>query len=277
MIDAHFHAWSVARGDYGWLTPELGRIYRDITVGDWQLLAAREGVQGGVLVQAAPTAAETQYLLQLAQSHPRVLGVVGWIDMLASDAVAQVRHLAMQPLIKGLRPMLQDLPEPDWILQPAISPVLEAMADAGLVFDALITPVHLPHIVTVAERHPDLTIVIDHGAKPVMTPEATRAWHQSMQTVARQTDPRRVYCKLSGLWTQAPAGSDCSVVTAWCASLLDSFGPARLIWGSDWPVLELAGDYARWREVSLQVLGHCSEAEKAAVLGGNARHVYQLK
>lgn len=276
MIDAHFHAWSLARGDYGWLTPALAPIYRDVRVTDWQVLAQAQGIQGGVLVQAAPTAAETQFLLAQARAHPEVLGVVGWLDMLAPDAVAQVAQLAREPLLKGLRPMLQDLPDPDWILQPAITPVLQAMAQWGLVFDALITPAHLSGIATVIERHPDLTVVIDHGAKPTMAPGVTADWARAMDALARTTDPARVVCKMSGLWTQAEPASDGDVVRPWCASLLQSFGPHRLLWGSDWPVLELAGSYERWRMVSLAVLQDCTETERAAVLGGNARRIYRL-
>ena len=190
MIDAHFHAWQLARGDYGWLTPELAPIYRDVQVSDWQTHARDWGIAGGVLVQAAPTAEETAYLLQQAQRHPEVLGVVGWIDMLAADALAQVAHCAALPLLKGLRPMLQDLDDPDWILQPAIQPVLAAMARHGLVFDALIQPVHLPRMLALTQAHPDLTVVVDHGAKPVIDPQALPHWAQAMAQLARQSDPQ---------------------------------------------------------------------------------------
>ncbi len=276
MIDAHFHGWQLARGDYGWLTPELAPIYRDVSVADWQQQAQAWGVSGGVLVQAAPTAQETQFLLQQAQANPAVLGVVGWIDMLAPDAVEQVAQCATKPLLKGLRPMLQDLSDPDWILQPAIQPVLSAMARYGLVFDALIKPVHLPRILALTQAHPDLTVVVDHGAKPVIEASAMDAWGEAMTQLARQTDPAKVVCKLSGLWTEAPAGQPVEVVRPWCEALLAIWGPQRLLWGSDWPVLELAGSYAAWRALSWGVLAHFSEHEKSAVWGDNARRIYRL-
>jgi L-fuconolactonase len=276
MIDAHFHAWQLARGDYGWLTPELAPIYRDVHVSDWQTHARAWGITGGVLVQAAPTAEETAYLLQQAQRHPEVLGVVGWIDMLAADALAQVAHCAALPLLKGLRPMLQDLDDPDWILQPAIQPVLAAMARHGLVFDALIQPVHLPRMLALTQAHPDLTVVVDHGAKPVIDPQALPHWAQAMAQLARQSDPARVVCKLSGLWTEAPKGQPVQAVRPWCEALLAIWGPQRLLWGSDWPVLELAGAYDAWRELSLEVLAPLTAPERQAVLGGNARRIYQL-
>jgi len=276
MIDAHFHCWQLARGDYGWLTPELAPIYRDVQVADWQQHAQAWGVTGGVLVQAAPTAQETAFLLQQAQANPAVLGVVGWIDMLAPDAMEQVAHCAAQPLLKGLRPMLQDLSDPDWILQPAIQPVLRAMAQSGLVLDALIKPVHLPRILALTQAHPDLTVVVDHGAKPLIEATAMSAWAESMAQLAHQTNPDKVVCKLSGLWTEAPAGQPVEVVRPWCEALLTIWGPQRLLWGSDWPVLELAGSYADWRRWTTDLLREWSPQEQADVLGGNARRIYRL-
>ena len=132
-IDAHFHCWQLARGDYGWLTPAQAPIYRDVTVSDWRAESAPLGVSGGVLVQAAPTEAETHFLLAQADAHPQVLGVVGWVDWLAPDAPARIAALARHPKLKGLRPMLQDIADPAWILQPLLARALQAMADTGLV------------------------------------------------------------------------------------------------------------------------------------------------
>jgi L-fuconolactonase len=180
-------------------------------------------------------------------------------------------------MLKGLRPMLQDLSDPDWILQPAVQPVLSAMARCGLVFDALIKTVHIPRILALTQAHPDLTVVVDHGAKPVIDTAAMDDWAQAMTQLARATDPAKVVCKMSGLWTEAPAGQPVEVVRPWCEALLTIWGPQRLLWGSDWPVLELAGSYAAWRELSLSVLAHLPEQEKNAVLGGNARRIYRLE
>ncbi|WP_322991662.1 amidohydrolase family protein [Limnohabitans sp.] len=276
MIDAHFHCWQLARADYGWLTSDLAPIYRDVAVADWQQQALAWGVNGGVLVQAAPTAQETTFLLQQAHDNPCVLGVVGWIDMLAPDAVDQVAQCAAQPMLKGLRPMLQDLSDPDWILQPAIQPVLSAMAQSGLVFDALIKPVHIPRILKLTQAHPDLTVVVDHGAKPVIDALAMDAWAQSITQLARETHPDRVVCKMSGLWTEAPKGQPVEAVRPWCEALLAIWGPQRLLWGSDWPVLELSGTYGAWRKLTLEVLSKLSAHEKNAVLGDNARRTYRL-
>lgn len=286
MIDAHFHCWQLARNDYGWLTPALAPIYRDVRVADWAAHAQTHGILGGVLVQAAPTQAETHFLLDQARQHPMVLGVVGWVDMLAPDAVQQVQTwAATEPWLKGLRPMLQDLPDTEWILQAQVQPVLHAMARCGLVLDALVQPRHLPVLARLLAQHPTLRVVIDHGAKPqIDVPLAESrhmaAWAEGLHALAQCSDPGRVMCKLSGLWTEAAhhlgTGVACEVVQPWCEALLRIWGPERLLWGSDWPVLELAGSYATWREVSCRVIATCSDAQQALILGGNARRIYTL-
>lgn len=275
MVDAHFHAWQLARGDYGWLTPALAPIYRDVAVGDWQAHASAHGIAAGVLVQAAPTRAETQQLLAWAEAHPAVQGVVGWEDFAAADAPARIHALAQHPRLKGLRPMLQDIAQTDWILQAQVQPALQAMAGAGLVLDALVQPRHLPLLPELAARHPTLRIVVDHGAKPQQGMDETQ-WLAPMRALAQTTAAERVMCKLSGLWTEAPAGAGVDWTRPWAQALLQVWGPQRLIWGSDWPVLELAGSYAAWREASLQLLAHLGETERARVLGGNAVQIYRL-
>jgi L-fuconolactonase len=203
MIDAHFHSWLLSRADYGWLTPALSAIYRDVSIADWQTQAAPHGINAGVLVQAAPTEAETQWLLTQAQQHPSVLGVVGWADLLAPDAPARIQALAASPKLKGLRPMLQDIADPDWILQAALAPALQTMSDLGLVLDALIKPFHLPRLLTLAARYPALAIVIDHAAKPDIAAGQWEPWASDLARVAAQTG---AVCKISGLLTEASAG-----------------------------------------------------------------------
>ena len=272
LVDAHFHSWQLVRGDYGWLTPALGPIYRDVNVPDWQAHARLAGVTGGILVQAAPTEAETVHLLALADQHPSVLGVVGWVDWLAPDAAQRIQTLARHPKLRGLRPMLQDIPEPDWILQPALQPLLALMAELGLVFDALVKPVHLPRLLTLAQRHPSLRIVIDHAAKPDIAAGTWQPWADDMQRLAEQTN---AVCKLSGMLTEAGANPAPQVCRTWAEHALACFGPSRVLWGSDWPVLELAGSYAGWWQACQQFTEHFTEAQRAAVFGGNAQRVYR--
>ncbi len=273
IIDAHFHAWRPARGDYGWLTPALGRICRDVEVSHWEAEARRCGVKGGVRVQAAPTEAETHFLLGLAQAHESVLGVVGWVDLLAADAPARIKRLATQRKLKALRPMLQDIADPDWMLPPALEPAFRAMVEHGLAFDALITPVHLARVLTLCRRHPDLRVVVDHGAKPDIAGDQWQPWADRLERLAGQT---QAWCKLSGLLTEAGARPRADAARRWAVHVLHCFGPRRVLWASDWPVLELAGEYAGWWRESQVVLAALTPEERAAVLGGNARDAYRL-
>ena len=272
-IDAHFHCWQLARGDYGWLTPALAPIYRDVAVSDWQAQSAPHGVTGGVLVQAAPTEAETAFLLAQADTHPAVLGVVGWVDLAAGDAPARIEQLARHPRLKGLRPMLQDMLDAEWILQPALAPALRAMAGCGLVFDALVKPVHLPHLLTLAARHPDLRLVIDHAGKPDIAAGQWQLWADGMARLASQT---QALCKLSGLLTEAGPAPALGAVQPWAAHVLACFGTDRLVWGSDWPVLELAGSYAQWWAEAQQALAGLNPQARDGVMDGNARRLYRL-
>lgn len=273
QIDAHFHTWQLARGDYAWLSPASGAIYRDIHISDWQSVAQAVGVHAGVLVQAAPTLAETQYLLALAAAHPCVLGVVGWVDLVGPEAVQHLQRLAANPWLKGLRPMLHDIADPDWILQSAVQSALEAMVPLGLVFDALVKPVHLPRLLRLAQRHPLLRIVVDHGAKPDIGHAQWQPWAEQMALLAQQPN---VHCKLSGLLTEAGAAPAPDAATRYIAHLLSSFGPERVLWGSDWPVLELAASYAAWWGACQTATANLSAPQRAAIWGGNVQRVYGL-
>jgi len=272
-IDAHFHCWQLARGDYGWLTPALAPLYRDVAVADWQAQAQPRGMSGGVLVQAAPSEAETQFLLAQADAHPAVLGVVGWLDLLAPDAAARIARLARHPKLKGLRPMLQDIADPHWMLQPALAPALHAMAAHGLVFDALVKPLHLPALLELARRHPRLSIVVDHAAKPDIAHAQWQPWADDLARLAHDTT---AVCKLSGLLTEAGPAPSADAARRWCEHVLACFGVRRVLWGSDWPVLELASSYEAWWQETQSLLAALDEAQRAAVLGGNAQRTYSL-
>ena len=273
IVDSHFHCWRLARGDYGWLTPALAPIYRDITIDDWWREAEPLGVQGGVLVQAAPTEAETAFLLDQAERFESVLGVVGWIDLLASDAPERIARLAARPKLKALRPMLHDLPDQDWILQPALGPALQAMVAHGLAFDALVRPPHLPRLIELCRRHPSLRVVVDHGAKPDIAHAQWQPWADDLARVAGET---QAVCKLSGLLTEAGPQPARGAAARWAAHLLETFGPQRLLWGSDWPVLELAAGYGDWWDDVRALLAERPATARAAVLGDNARRIYRL-
>ena len=272
IVDAHQHFWNPARGDYGWLKRD-NPIHRVFLPTDLQPLMAEAGVDATILVQAAPTPDETDYLLGIARDTPWVLGVVGWIDLLAPDAASEVRRRADDSLFLGVRPMLQDLPDSDWILQSALAPALEAITAAGLVFDALILSHQIGAIAELARRHPRLAIMLDHGAKPRLgDANAMLAWAREMEKLAAMPN---VTCKVSGLLTElTPAGTRDDVARA-VDVLFDLFGAERLVLGSDWPVLTLAGSYSGWFAQAREAIAAKQESAVAAVMGGNALRLYR--
>jgi len=271
MIDAHQHFWRVERGDYGWLTPALGAIHRDFGPDDLAPILARHGIESTILVQAAPTHAETQWLLDIAHRTPFVAGVVGWVDFDAGDAPEQVAALARDHKLVGVRPMVQDIGDDDWLIRPAHTPVFEALVAHGLVFDALVLPRHLTRLARVVERHPSLRVVVDHGAKPRIREREIDRWRADLAAVASHP---QVNCKLSGLVTEARPDDDTAALAPWIDALLDLFAPDRLLWGSDWPVVDLAGGYDRWREITMQSLRALDAGARDAVLGGTAERLY---
>jgi L-fuconolactonase len=272
-IDAHQHFWRPARGDYGWLTPDQGVLYRDFGPDELAPHLAAHGIDRTVLVQAAPTDAETDFLLDLAQSTPSIAAVVGWLDMEAPDATARLTRRARDPRFRGIRPMIQDIADPDWMLRATLTPVFGALIDLGLTFDALVRPAHLPNLARLLDRHPDLEVVVDHGGKPSI---ATRGFEPWARDIARIAAGSRAFCKLSGLVTEAGSEASVAALAPYAAHLVACFGAERLMWGSDWPVLLLAGDYGSWWQTTATLLEGVSERERASILGGTAAEFYGI-
>lgn len=275
-VDAHHHVWRLERGDYGWLrpTPQLAPIYRDFAIDELRPLLAAADIGATVLVQAAPTVAETRYLLDVAQrSDGLVRGVVGWTDLAAVDAAETLRELAGNALLKSVRPMLQDLADPAWIARPEVQPALSALSELGLRFDALVKPRELKALRAMLERHPDLAVVVDHCAKPDIAGGAWQPWADDLAAIA---DHSSASCKLSGLVTEAGAGWSVDTLRRYVEHVLVCFGSERVLWGSDWPVVTLAASYADWLAATDALLGGLSPVERDAIRGGNARRFYGL-
>ncbi|MFJ5368934.1 amidohydrolase family protein [Bosea sp. CER48] len=270
-IDSHQHFWRLGRGDYGWLTPALKPLHRDFEPGDLAPLLAGHGIASTILVQAAPTEAETRFLLDLAATTPFIAGVVGWTDFEAADAPARIAALAADPLLVGLRPMVQDIPDPGWLARPGLAPAFAALKQHGLVFDALVKPPQIPALLALLERETALPVVIDHGAKPDLTGADLAAWRGGIAALAARPNTA---CKLSGLVTEAgPSWTDATLAPA-IAHLLACFCPQRLLWGSDWPVATLAASYAEWHAAAERLTAALSEPDRAALFGGNAARIY---
>lgn len=270
-IDSHCHFWRLERGDYGWLDgsdPSLDPIRRDFMPGD------HPGGAAMVAVQAAPSEAETEFLLQLAEQSERIVGVVGWVDLASAASLERLEAWSERRHFVGIRPMLQDIAQTGWLVEATKPELFARLGESGLTFDALVTERHLAMLAAFAERHRDLPVVVDHAAKP--QPERGEGWSDGMKALARQS---QVCCKLSGLLTElGPSERDdpLPALQKIVRPLLDWFGPQRLLWGSDWPVLTLAGTWARWCELTDELLADLTGDEREAILGGNARRFYGL-
>lgn len=266
------HVWQLARGDYGWLTPDLSAIYRDFMIEDVRACWAQAGIDYAILVQAAPTLEETRYLLSVAESEPQVKGVVGWVDMLAPDAISHLERLASNQLLRGIRPMLQDIPDDGWMLKAELTPIYRALVELGLCFDALVLPRHLTNLSRLIDRHPDLKIVIDHGAKPPIG-ERLDLWHEDL---ARLANIPHVHCKFSGLVTECREKTSAKALEPVTQTLLALFGPERLMFGSDWPVCTLRSTYVQWWQWAQELTAHLPASQRNALFGGTAQRFYGL-
>lgn len=269
-IDAHQHFWLMKHRQGQWPPPTLSAIHRDFQPPDLDGILKTAGIDGTVLIQSLPNVADTHFLLDLAESTSFALGVVGWVDMKRPDAADQIAALAARPKLRGLRPMLQDIDDIGWIDDPALEPAVSAMLHHGLTFDALVLPRHLPALLSFVKRYPALPIVIDHGAKPLIAEGRFIEWRRLMEALAAFDN---VHCKLSGLLVEA-GGQRPEALRPYAETILDLFGESRTIWGSDWPVVNLASDYQTWL---VQCLDIVPAAHHDAVFGGNAISFYRLE
>lgn len=272
-IDSHQHFWTLSRNDYHWLSPELEVLYRDYLVEDIVPLLRQAKIEKTILVQAAQSIEETEFLLNIASQHDFVAGVVGWIDMLHVDAVEQLNRLCRFAKFKGIRPMLQILDEPDWILNPKLTPVFNALIANNLCFEALIKPVHLPFLTQLLQRYPALKVVIDHAAKPDIASGETTQWLSDLRAIA-QNYP--IFCKLSGLLTEAQNNATYDDIEPYMQHIVDCFGSQRILFGSDWPVVNLAADYMTWLNYVERFLQRFNQTQQQAIWYENANIFYQL-
>ncbi|MEP2757715.1 amidohydrolase family protein [Parvibaculum sp.] len=274
-IDAHQHFWRLANPFCNWPTPAEDKIHTDFEPADLEALLSAHSITGSIVVQAAPFLAETLYLLDLANEASFVKGVVGWIDFASSSALADLDAFASYPLFRGVRPMLQSIPDTRWMLNPSFHRIYEQLAKRSLTFDALVLPAHLPHLSELAARHPGLSIIIDHAAKPAIRNGMTGfdAWAADISKLAAQ---KNVSCKISGLLTEAGPGARLADLRPWLEHIYDIFGPERLLWGSDWPVVLMEGSYARWVSVCEEWLADKPERSRELIFGETACRVYGL-
>lgn len=278
MIDAHQHFWRIGEHDCTWPTADLSPIYRNFGPEDLSPLAHAAGVTGTVLVQSQDSDADTDFILRVANESSLVKAVVGWVDLTSSAAVPRIKNLAQHPKMRGLRPMLQNLPEDRWILREDIEPAILEMQQSKLSLDALVYVRHLSYLQIFAKRHSDLPVVIDHAAKPAIAAGGFDAWATAIAALAELP---QVYCKLSGLLTEAAAKQGLDQLRPYIHRLYHLFGAERLMWGSDWPVLNLAPNtryagYGDWLDMAKHLLPVANSSELEAIFGLTAQNFYRF-
>ncbi|WP_086840359.1 amidohydrolase family protein [Amycolatopsis kentuckyensis] len=273
MIDAHHHLWDPSRREYPWMTGDaMDPIRHPYTVDDLRAVTKASGVHATILVQTVSSEEETAEFLATAAAEPVIAGVVGWVDLTAPDVVD--RLAALDGPLAGVRHQVENEPDDDWLLRPEVMAGLSAVAAAGLAFDLLVRPAQLPAAAEVALRLPHLRLVLDHAAKP---PIAAGEWEPWASAVAALAVRENVVCKLSGLVTEADwTGWEVSHLRRYVDHVLDVFGPERLLFGSDWPVCELAASYEVVLDAAVALTGSLSDAERLAVFEHNARTAYKL-
>jgi L-fuconolactonase len=280
IVDAHHHLWDPARRDYPWMTGEAARLRRRFDRDDLREATAGLGVERTVLVQAVGTLEETEELLATAaDSGGLIAGVVGWVDLTLPDVAATLAQLLQGPggaHLVGIRHQVHDEADPDWLLRPDVLRGLRAVAEVGLVYDLLVRSRELPAARRAAEQLPELSFVVDHAAKPAIRAGEWEPWSTRIAAMAALSN---VACKLSGLVTEARhPGWTVEDLAPYVARLVELFGPARLLFGSDWPVCTLAASYHSVLGATSTCLARAGlgEPERADVLAGTATRVYGL-
>jgi L-fuconolactonase len=272
-IDAHHHFWSYTQEQYGWIDERMESLRRDFLPGDLQPEMLSAGIDGAVSVQARQSLEETGWLLLMAESR-LLKGVVGWAPIASDNFAGELEGLRQFKKLKGLRHVVQDEPDPNFINRPDFNRGIGLLQGTGLVYDILIYERQLPAAIEFVDRHPKQVFVLDHIAKPRIRERALEPWKQNIAEIAAREN---VYCKLSGMATEADWKSWTEHdLRPYFDVVLESFGPRRIMAGSDWPVCLLATTYASWFATLERLLSALSENEKDRIFGGTAVEAYRL-
>ncbi len=278
IIDAHVHLWNLRRSDYAWLHgPGNDKINRTIEWAEIEPLLRSNGISRAILVQADDTDSDTDYLLEVAAGHDQVSGVVAYVPLHSpAEAAKRLDRIRDGHKVVGVRNLIHDRPDPDWLLRPDVDEGLALLAERDIPFDVVsVLPRHLEHVATLSQRHPRLRMVIDHLSKPPIKAADDGQWRSLLAAAAAS---RNVYAKVSGLYPAAGALDDWDPedIRPSFEFAYQTFGPERLMFGSDWPVSVLAGGYERvWRGLSA-LFAELGQPARDAILAGTASSFYGL-
>ena len=274
IIDAHQHFWQYHPVKDAWITDNMKVIQEDFLPQHLLPVLQENGVDGCVAVQADQSETETSFLLELADKHAFIKGVVGWIDLRAENLSDRLTHFRQYEKLKGFRHIVQGEPDPAFILREDFCQGIRALAAHDFTYDILVYPVQLPAVAAFVQQFPDQRLVIDHMAKPDFKTGDISAWETHMRAIAQQPN---VYCKLSGLVTEADWQKwEASHFAPFLDVALDAFGAERLMFGSDWPVCKLAASYTEVKAIITDYISRLSDAERTGIMGGNAVRFYGL-
>ena len=273
-VDSHHHFWKYNAEEYGWISDSMGLLRRDFLPKDLKREMDGAGIDAVVSVQARQTLAETKFLLEMAEQNPFILGVVGWAPLTDRNIGGILEQLAVNRKLKGLRHVLQDEADDQYVLREDFNNGIEAVHKFGLVYDILIYERHLPQTIRFVDRHPGQVFVLDHIAKPRIKDRILSPWREHIKELAKRPN---VFCKVSGMVTEADwKGWTEADLKPYFDTVLEAFEPRRLMFGSDWPVCLVASGYKRWVDVVSKVIAPLSELERVRIMGGTAVEVYGL-
>ena len=273
-IDAHQHFWSMQRDDYTWMSPDLGVLYQDYLPPDLAPIIKKHNIDKTVLVQAADTEAEADFMLGLADKYDFIGGVVAYLDLDSPTFPDRLAHYRQYPKFKGIRPLFEFYPDDDWVLRPQVKESFKLLAQEGVCFDFVSHTQHLPYVIQVLDETPGLRAVIDHISKPLIAEGTMEPWSELMGRVAAH---QNVHCKLSGMITEADHQNwKPEDLKPYIDRVVELFGPSRLMFGSDWPVCTLAGSYDQVVDALMQNLGGLGQDSLAQIFGETAWRFYRL-
>lgn len=274
-IDSHQHFWVYNPEEYPWMTDELATIRRDHLPPDLQKELELGGLDGSVAVQARQSVRETEWLLELADRHPLIKGVVGWVDLQSGDAASQLARFADYPLFAGVRHVVQDEPDDEFMLRPGFLRGIEALKSFGLTYDILVFPRQLPAAIGLVQRFPEQPFVLDHIGKPPVREGVLSPWREQIEELARFPN---LMCKVSGMVTEADwRGWKPGDFRPYLDVVFGAFGEDRVMFGSDWPVCRLAAEYQQIYQLAADYCAQFSLQAKEKFFGANAVRFYQIK
>jgi L-fuconolactonase len=273
ILDSHHHLWRYDPARLPWIGDGMPVLKRDYVAADLEAALAGSGVERTIVVHAQQRVDETEWMLDVAGAHPRIAGVVGWVPLVEPDVETTLARLAADPRLRGIRHIVHDEPDDRFLLRDDFNRGLASLRAFGLVYDLLIFAKHLPHAITVVDRHPDQSFVVDHVAKPaIRSGTFDRVWADGLRRLAARP---HVTCKLSGMVTEVrDPGWSPALLQPYVDVALEAFGPERLMFGTDWPVCRLKCEYADWVDAVRGFVAPLSAAEQSAILGGTAQRVY---